>query len=215
MNSPLLDVSHLTVSFATDEGLVRRRRRVGGVPHEHLSAPAQRQHPQARPVHRDGPLRRHVGRLEQADLPLAQRLVAVTEFLSLVAASRFGEISDPKRKRLIETFAAGVHDDLLTRLTRRDWSNFSDEVDSNRDLARNISWHDEIIHQISQFCAAWYDDANKRAAARRIVNTLVDVGVVGSLYGALAVLAIDGISLFSQPPEGDNVRFVLGTSSGF
>ena len=51
-----------------------------------------------------------VRELERADLPLAQRLVAVTEFVSLVAASRFGEIGDPKRQRLIETFAAGVHD---------------------------------------------------------------------------------------------------------
>ncbi|GAB5413175.1 MAG: YbcC family protein [Congregibacter sp.] len=36
------------------------------------------------------------------------------------------------------------------------WNNFSDEVDGYRDLARNVSWHDEIIHQISQFCASFY-----------------------------------------------------------
>lgn len=60
--------------------------------------------------------------------------------------------------------------------------------------------------------AAWYEDANKRAAARRIVTTLVDVGMVGTLYGALAVLAIEGVSLFNNPPDGDNVQFELRTA---
>jgi uncharacterized protein YbcC (UPF0753/DUF2309 family) len=36
------------------------------------------------------------------------------------------------------------------------WRNFSDQVDSLRNLERNVSWHDEIIHQISQFCASFY-----------------------------------------------------------
>lgn len=36
------------------------------------------------------------------------------------------------------------------------WHNFSDEIDAGRDLSRNVSWHDEIIHQISQFCASFY-----------------------------------------------------------
>jgi uncharacterized protein YbcC (UPF0753/DUF2309 family) len=36
------------------------------------------------------------------------------------------------------------------------WRNFSDQVDAGRDLARKVSWHDEIIHQISQFCASFY-----------------------------------------------------------
>lgn len=36
------------------------------------------------------------------------------------------------------------------------WRNFSDEIDANRDLTSNVSWHDEIIHQISQFCASFY-----------------------------------------------------------
>ncbi|EED34593.1 conserved hypothetical protein [Luminiphilus syltensis NOR5-1B] len=38
------------------------------------------------------------------------------------------------------------------------WMNFSDAVDSGRDLARHVSWHDEIIHQISQFCASFYSE---------------------------------------------------------
>jgi uncharacterized protein YbcC (UPF0753/DUF2309 family) len=38
------------------------------------------------------------------------------------------------------------------------WRNFSDQVDAGRDLARKVSWHDEIIHQISQFCASFYSE---------------------------------------------------------
>ncbi|EED33403.1 conserved hypothetical protein [gamma proteobacterium NOR5-3] len=41
----------------------------------------------------------------------------------------------------------------------RCWNNFSDAVDAGRDLSRNVSWHDEIIHQISQFCASFYSIA--------------------------------------------------------
>lgn len=39
------------------------------------------------------------------------------------------------------------------------WNNFSDTVDESRDLTRYVSWHDEIIHQISQFCASFYSIA--------------------------------------------------------
>ncbi|MEQ8264985.1 DUF2309 domain-containing protein [Pseudohaliea sp.] len=34
------------------------------------------------------------------------------------------------------------------------WHNFSDQVDGTRDLERQVSWHDEIVHQVSQFCAS-------------------------------------------------------------
>jgi uncharacterized protein YbcC (UPF0753/DUF2309 family) len=36
------------------------------------------------------------------------------------------------------------------------WHNFSDQVDGARDLERQVSWHDEIVHQISQFCASYF-----------------------------------------------------------
>ncbi len=57
--------------------------------------------------------------------------------------------------------AAGFSvDELVNWLSGEDqaihWRNFSDQVDSLRDLARNVSWHDEIIYQISQFCASFY-----------------------------------------------------------
>jgi uncharacterized protein YbcC (UPF0753/DUF2309 family) len=41
---------------------------------------------------------------------------------------------------------------------RSHWMNFSDRVDEGRDLARHVAWHDEIIHQISQFCASFFSD---------------------------------------------------------
>ena len=57
--------------------------------------------------------------------------------------------------------AAGLSvEELVNWLSGKDhaihWSNFSDQVDSRRDLERNVSWHDEIIYQISQFCASFY-----------------------------------------------------------
>ena len=57
--------------------------------------------------------------------------------------------------------AAGLSaDDLVNWLSGEDhpihWRNFSDQVDSLRDLKRNVSWHDEIVYQISQFCASFY-----------------------------------------------------------
>ena len=57
--------------------------------------------------------------------------------------------------------AAGLSvDELVNWLSGEDhaihWRNFSDQVDSLRDLDRNVSWHDEIIYQISQFCASFY-----------------------------------------------------------
>ncbi|MEL7045163.1 MAG: DUF2309 domain-containing protein [Pseudomonadota bacterium] len=57
--------------------------------------------------------------------------------------------------------AAGFSaEDLIAWLSGKDnpvhWRNFSDQVDSLRDLERSVSWHDEIVHQISQFCASFY-----------------------------------------------------------
>ncbi len=36
------------------------------------------------------------------------------------------------------------------------WHNVSDLLDSERDGQRQMAWHDEIVHQISQFCAACF-----------------------------------------------------------
>ena len=59
---------------------------------------------------------------------------------------------------------------------------------------------------------AWYKDANNRAAANDLTKGLVSAGVVSTGYGALALLAIEGINVFTSPPEGENVRFEFITS---
>jgi hypothetical protein len=53
------------------------------------------------------------------------------------------------------------------------WHNFSDQVDGTRDLERQVSWHDEIVHQVSQFCASVFSGDTPLPAAPE-----------ASLYGA-------------------------------
>jgi uncharacterized protein YbcC (UPF0753/DUF2309 family) len=72
-----------------------------------------------------------------------------------------GTISRDSLEAAATEAAAGFSaEDLIAWLSGEDnpahWRNFSDQVDSQRDLERNVSWHDEIIHQISQFCASFY-----------------------------------------------------------
>ncbi|MGY3090218.1 hypothetical protein ACVWYF_003273 [Hymenobacter sp. UYAg731] len=55
--------------------------------------------------------------------------------------------------------------------------------------------------------AAWYKDANKRAMGSSLVKTAVSAGAVSGGTGAVAVLAMYGASMFSNPPSGDNVIF--------
>lgn len=54
---------------------------------------------------------------------------------------------------------------------------------------------------------AWYKNANKRAAAASLIRGAIAAGAVSGGTGAIAVLAIQGVSLFSNPPAGDNVLF--------
>ncbi len=61
---------------------------------------------------------------------------------------------------------------------------------------------------------AWYKSANEKAGmkiattvARTAAGMAVKAGVVSTGYGALAILAIEGVSAFSNPPQGDNVKF--------
>jgi len=46
------------------------------------------------------------------------------------------------------------------------WHNFSDQVDGTRDLERQVSWHDEIVHQVSQFCASVFSGDTPLPAAQ-------------------------------------------------
>ncbi|MCB2380491.1 hypothetical protein LGH70_23055 [Hymenobacter sp. BT635] len=62
---------------------------------------------------------------------------------------------------------------------------------------------------------AWYKDANKKATVKGAVKAGVAAGLATGGTGALAMLAIEGVSLFSNPPSGDNCLFsVLFSRNG-
>lgn len=76
-----------------------------------------------------------------------------------------------------------------------------------------ISWAYSI--GVGESGQAWYKDANKKAAAKGAVQVGVAAGLATGGTGALAVLAIEGVSLFSNPPSGDNCIFsVLFSQNG-
>jgi hypothetical protein len=61
---------------------------------------------------------------------------------------------------------------------------------------------------------AWYKSANEKAGmkiattvAKTAAGMAIKAGVVSTGYGALAILAIEGVSAFSNPPQGDNIKF--------
>lgn len=57
---------------------------------------------------------------------------------------------------------------------------------------------------------AWYKSANTKAAASNVTKAMISTGFISSGYGALAILAIEGVSMFSSPPAaGDNVLFTV------
>jgi hypothetical protein len=60
--------------------------------------------------------------------------------------------------------------------------------------------------------AVWYKDANKRATVNKAVGTAISAGLVSGGTGAVAMLAIAGVSVFTNPPKGDNVLFYFGYS---
>lgn len=71
-----------------------------------------------------------------------------------------------------ETGASHGTEGLLAWLngseTLSHWHHFSDQVDNTRNLARQVSWHDEIVFQISQFCASYFsEDTPMRSASHQ------------------------------------------------
>jgi hypothetical protein len=65
---------------------------------------------------------------------------------------------------------------------------------------------------------AWYKSANDKAGgkiaatvAKTAAGWAIKTGAVSTGYGALAILAIEGVSAFSNPPQGDNILFSLQT----
>jgi hypothetical protein len=66
---------------------------------------------------------------------------------------------------------------------------------------------------------AWYKSANDKAGgkiaatvAKTAAGWAIKTGAVSTGYGALAILAIEGVSAFSNPPQGDNIIFTLQTN---
>ncbi len=58
----------------------------------------------------------------------------------------------------------------------------------------------------------WYQKANGSAVARLakgLAKGAVSAGLISSGYGALALLAIEGVSVFTNPPSGENVKYAL------
>lgn len=74
-----------------------------------------------------------------------------------------------------------------------------------------VSWTYAIA--TGEAAALWYKDANKRAAVRTVAKSLVTAGLVSTGYGAIALLAIEGVNLFSSPPSGENTIFSITTQS--
>jgi hypothetical protein len=63
---------------------------------------------------------------------------------------------------------------------------------------------------------AWYKSANEKAGgkiaatvAKSAAGWAIKAGTISTGYGALAILAIEGVSAFSNPPQGDNIKFGL------
>jgi hypothetical protein len=76
-----------------------------------------------------------------------------------------------------------------------------------------VSWAYSI--GVGEAGQTWYKDANKKAAAKSVIGLSVQLGLATGGAGALAVLALEGVSLFSNPPSGDNCIFsVLFSQNG-
>ena len=56
---------------------------------------------------------------------------------------------------------------------------------------------------------AWYKNANATLATKSVTKAATKAGLMTTPYGALALLAVEGYSVFANPPSGDNVKFSL------
>lgn len=53
----------------------------------------------------------------------------------------------------------------------------------------------------------WFEDANNKAGATNGLKAAISAGLITSGAGAVGILALEGISMFSNPPQGDNVYY--------
>ncbi len=125
---------------------------------------------------------------------VAARVAALAHGQPLMPASYYAELDSPAvADRHLDAAARelGIDEDIDTlrymRFAARSpahWHNVSDLVDAERDSEREMAWRAEIIHQISQFCAASFkDDGHTRLDesgslyARWLAATRLDRGI--------------------------------------
>ncbi|ASP37943.1 DUF2309 domain-containing protein [Bacterioplanes sanyensis] len=80
------------------------------------------------------------------------------------------------------------------------WHNISDWLDAGRDQQHEVAWRDEITHQISQFCAARYQDDGAVPASDNLYRdwlnvTLKDRGI------AILMASSDLMDAFKALPQ--------------
>jgi hypothetical protein len=97
------------------------------------------------------------------------------------------------------------------------------KLPQNQYLADNTFQQTEVVSwaysiSVGGTGQAWYKSANEKAGgkiaatvAKTAAGWAIKTGAVSTGYGALAILAIEGASAFSNPPQGDNIIFTLQT----
>ena len=78
--------------------------------------------------------------------------------------------------------------------------------------AEVVSWAYTIT--VGEAGHKWFQEANVKATAKTAASAAVKLGVISSGYGALAMLAIEGVSMFTSPPSGENINYETFTMLG-
>ncbi|MCB0586467.1 MAG: hypothetical protein KDD06_14245, partial [Phaeodactylibacter sp.] len=106
-----------------------------------------------------------------------------------------------------------------TNITTDNVSHLTFELPRNRyfpspeepgELTEVVSWAYWI--GVGEESREWYQKANASAVAqlaKGLTKGAISAGLVSSGYGALALLAIEGVSVFSNPPAGENIQYAL------
>ena len=75
-----------------------------------------------------------------------------------------------------------------------------------------VSWAYTIT--VGEAGQKWFQEANVKAAAKTVTSAAMKIGVISTGYGALAMLAIEGVSMFTSPPSGENILYETYTMIG-
>jgi hypothetical protein len=78
--------------------------------------------------------------------------------------------------------------------------------------AEVVSWAYTIT--VGEAGKKWFQEANVKATAKTAASAAVKLGVISTGYGALAMLAIEGVSMFTTPPSGENINYETFTMIG-